>query len=186
MGGGGLVGWLARAHEAFAWDTAAVAGTGFATLALAIYTGGLATVTNRDVTATQRLANLAQLERDAANEPFLLVGITRVLEQSAGNARTVRIELFNVGRGPARDIGSQLIFLDGAGNVQRFDGAWLTKPVLLPAAQETFDWAVPFNLAVGDADRLTMAGTYVDRDGKPDDRYTFGYPDTPRVRPSAT
>lgn len=174
IAGAVVVGLLGAPHgEDFGWEVAAVTGTGFATLVLATFTGMLASSTSRDVSATQELARLAQEERDAANEPYLIVGevtTTAGVQPSSGIA--YQAVIYNVGRGPATNIIYEAYVRrrDGSIEGELGFGMW---PVIL-AGQAIEVGVTVAQVERREDDTFSVRGTYLDRDGQPIERYAFG------------
>jgi hypothetical protein len=167
VGAGALIGFLATSpREAFAWETAAVAGTALATAALAGFTGALAYTTSGDVRATWELAQQGREEQERRDRPTVLVmaGGTRSSESVV--VREVR--LVNAGVGPALRIQVTATWVSEA-NQEIVSGAgWL--PYLAPGNETAVDVSVPH--PDPDTRRLVdqvtprLGGTCVDRVGR--------------------
>jgi hypothetical protein len=187
-----LIGYLAApVDESFGWEVAVLTGTGVATLALAVFTGilavstwQLAQATSRDVTATQRLADIAAQDQKRAVEPYLVVTSVDVSAYGpTDDVWNINLTISNVGQGPALEVAVLAFHQPREGGV----------------ADETFLYSVP---AIGPGDahhregvdvskmpnpkELPMiGGTYVDRDGNPPERITYGYQSVrPKYRPA--
>jgi hypothetical protein len=166
-------GHFGAASNAFAWDIAAVAGTGAATASLAVWTAALALSTADDVSSTRELARIERARFDKEDEPLVLLGLVVMdFTEDIGLARQrVSATLVNAGRGPARAVKWEAYFRADAGTseIRSVDPLSTDRPLRGAAGVMTpngtyevrFDPWVLHEMS----GRYGLRGTYRDRKG---------------------
>lgn len=113
ISGATLLGFLGStggtSFDHFAWNLAALGGTGIGTVLLAGFTGALAWTTSGDVRATVRLADATQEDQRARNRPIVAVHVIEVSPvllktTSRETVAALKVWIKNVGLGPALDL----------------------------------------------------------------------------------
>jgi hypothetical protein len=188
-----LVGYLAAPRgESFGWEVAVLTGTGVATLALAVFTGilavstwRLAQATSLDVTATQRLADIAAQDQKRAVEPYLVVTSVDVSAYSPNSeVWNIDLTISNVGQGPALEVAVYAFHQPREGGVADETNLYMV-PAIGPGAAHVRK-GVDVSKMPNPKELPMIGGTYVDRDGNPPERITYGFAGVrPQYRPPA-
>jgi hypothetical protein len=164
-----VVGYLAEEHARFAWEPAAISGTGVATACLAFYTARLALSTSQDVSATRQLAEIERARFTREDSPLVVSGDGRVEVESSGGIRGfwhVTADVVNVGRGPARHIRWEAYYRALDGTESRPEDSTHARGgiVALVGGDEIGVRFAPF--ASSNDGQYRVRGIYADRDDR--------------------
>jgi hypothetical protein len=172
-----VAGRYAAKVDEFDWNTAAIAGTGAATAALAVWTAALALSTADDVSSTRQLAVIEQERFKKEDEPWVVTG------HGTWDDTTVFARLVNVGRGPAIGVFWEAHFT----RETPFGGSEIQLPPRTPAGlvyayRGENEWRGVAGVLLSEEDRSVefprwvsgpegagkfgLHGWYTDRDGK--------------------
>lgn len=150
--------------EEMNWDLAAVVLTGLGTTGLAVATAILAQTTWRDVTATQELAKTAARDLREKNQPIIVMRLHGLV--GPNEAPRLKVELQNIGEGPATNIKLSAGWTD-AGGVEHGGDEIQVQPL---GATSTANHELPVPGYVGTVHSSTVvtkycSGSYTDRRG---------------------
>jgi hypothetical protein len=161
-----FVGAQASRHGDFDWELASIFGTAVGTTLLAVGTGLLAYSTRSEVSATKELADLTREDQANRERPLILLMAVRFEQLQDPRTGIVRIELRNVGLGPALKVRVQATYTGHADWQPDFNPEVEVVPFIEPnqVAESAFLLSGPEPAPEGGIlNEFEVSGTYVDR-----------------------